>query len=102
MVNDYIYFAIPTPSCTISSVSLDKDDQGEGGHKRGRTIRSRFIHPQTVDITKIIHKEFKSPYITISEKEFIDWIGRVSLDAVGSLEILGWLKKVKEEYERHV
>ena len=39
------------------------------------------------------------PSFEITEKEFVEWIGRISLDQVPSLNDIGWIMKVKKDYE---
>ena len=38
----------------------------------------------------------------ITEKEFLKWIGRLSIDQVPALEDIGWIMKVKKDYEESV
>ena len=70
-----------------------------GGNKRRRaTLRSKFLHPRFVELEIGIKLE-GLPSFEITEKELVEWIGRVSLDQMASLENIGWIMIVKKDYE---
>ena len=91
----YIRFIIPTPFLTIGSTSLDYFR----GHKRRRSLRSKFLNPISVDVIMSGGVVLDLPSITITEKEFVRWLGRVSLDQVDSIEDISLLLEVKRKYE---
>jgi len=68
------------------------------GNKRRGSLRSKFLHPRFVEL-EIGIKLDGLPYFEITEKELVKWIGRVSLDQVASLDDIGWIMKVKKDYE---
>jgi hypothetical protein len=68
------------------------------GNKRRGSLRSKFLHPRFVEL-EIGIKLDGLPYFEITEKELMGWIGRVSLDQVASLDDIGWIMKVKKDYE---
>ena len=68
------------------------------GNKRRGSLRSKFLHPHFVEL-EIGIKLDGLPYFEITEKELVKWIGRVSLDQVASLDDIGWIMKVKKDYE---
>ena len=71
------------------------------GNKRRGSLRSKFLHPHFVEL-EIGIKLDGLPYFEITEKELVKWIGRVSLDQVASLDDIGWIMKVKKDYESGV
>ena len=71
------------------------------GNKRRGSLRSKFLHPHFVEL-EIGIKLDGLPYFEITEKELVKWIGRVSLDQVASLDDIGWIMKVKKDYESEV
>jgi len=75
-----------------------------GGNKRRRTTpRSKFLHPRFVELEIGIKLDgLGLPYFEITEKELVGWIGRVSLNQVASLDDIGWIMKVKKDYENIV
>ena len=90
----YIRFLIPTLFLTIVSSSLDY----LRGHKRRRSLRSKFLNPISVDVMSGIMRP-NLPSITITEEEFVMWLGRVSLDQVDNMEDISLLLKVRKKYE---
>lgn len=68
------------------------------GNKRRGTPRSKFLRPRFIELEIGIKLE-GLPCFDITEKEFVKWIGRLSLDQVPSLEDIGWIMKVKKDYE---
>ncbi len=68
------------------------------GNKRRGSLRSKFLHPHFIELEIGIKLE-GLPYFEITEKELVEWIGRVSLDQVASLDDIGWIIKVKKDYE---
>ena len=68
------------------------------GNKRRGSLRSKFLHPRFVEL-EIGIKLDGLPYFEITEKELVKWIGRVSLEQVASLDDIGWIMKVKKDYE---
>lgn len=93
----YIRFFIPTPFLTIGSTSLD---YFIGGHKRRRSIRSKFLNPISVDVIMSEEVVLDLQSITITEEEFVRWLGRVSLDQVDNMEDISLLLKVKRKYDQ--
>ena len=68
------------------------------GNKRRGSLRSKFLHPRFVEL-EIGLKLDGLPYFEITEKKLVEWIGKISLDQVISLYDIGWLMKVKKDYE---
>jgi len=68
------------------------------GNKRRGSLRSKFFHPHFIELEIGIKLE-GLPNFEITEEELVKWIGRVSLDQVASLEDIGWIMKVKKDYE---
>ena len=68
------------------------------GNKRRGSLRSKFLHPHFIELEIGIKLE-GLPSIEITEEELVKWIGRVSLDQVASLDDIGWIMKVKKDYE---
>lgn len=71
------------------------------GNKRRGGLRSKFLHPHFIELEIGIKLE-GLPSFEITEKELVKWIGRVSLDQVASLDDIGWIMKVKKDYESEV
>ena len=71
------------------------------GNKRRGSLRSKFLHPHFIEL-EIGIKLDGLPSFEITEKELVKWIGRVSLDQIPSLEDIGWIMKVKKDYESKV
>lgn len=71
------------------------------GNKRRGSLRSKFLHPHFIELEIGIKLE-SLPSFEITEKELVKWIGRVSLDRVASLDDIGWIMKVKKDYEEYV
>jgi hypothetical protein len=71
------------------------------GNKRRGTPRSKFLRPLMIELEMISGIENFDSF-EITEKEFLKWIGRISLDQVLSLEDIGWIMKVKKDYEESV
>jgi hypothetical protein len=71
------------------------------GNKRRGTPRSKFLRPLMIELEMISGIENFDSF-EITEKEFLKWIGRISLDQVLSLEDIGWIMKVKKDYEKYV
>ena len=71
------------------------------GNKRRGSLRSKFLHPHFIEL-EIGIKLKGLPSFEITEKELVKWIGRVSLDQVASLDDIGWIMKVKKDYESGV
>jgi hypothetical protein len=70
------------------------------GNKRRGSLRSKFLHPYSYFVELEIGIKLDGlPYFEITEKELVEWIGRVSLDQVASLDDIGWIMKVKKDYE---
>ena len=92
----YIRFFISTPFLTLGSTSLDY----LRGHKRRRSIRSKFLNPISVDAITSEEVVLDLPSITITEEEFVRWLGGVSLDQVDNMEDISLLLKLKRKYER--
>lgn len=74
------------------------------GNKRRGTLRSKFLHPLLIELEMISGETALEtfPNFEISEKELVKWIGRVSLNQVSSLDDIGWIMKVKKDYEKYV
>lgn len=74
------------------------------GNKRRGTLRSKFFHPLLIELEMISGETALEtfPNFEISEKELVTWIGRLSLDQMPSLEDIGWIMKVKKDYEEYV
>ena len=74
------------------------------GNKRRGTLRSKFLHPLLIELEMISGETALEtlPNFEISEKELVTWIGRISLDQVPSLGDIGWIMKVKKDYEEYV
>ena len=68
------------------------------GNKKRGSLRSKFLHPRFVELEIGIKLE-GLPYFEITGKELVEWVGRVSLDQVASLNDIGWIMKVKKDYE---
>ena len=68
------------------------------GNKRKGTPRSKFLRPRFIELEIGIKLE-GLPNFEITEEEFVKWIGRLSLNQVPSLEDIGWIMKVKKDYE---
>ena len=68
------------------------------GNKRRGSLRSKFLHPRLVELEIGIKLE-GLPYFEITEKELVKWIGRVSLDQIASFDDIGWIMKVRKDYE---
>lgn len=66
------------------------------GNKRRGTLRSKFLHPILVELEMMSNgTNLESlPSFEITEKEFVEWIGRISLDQVPTLEDIGWIMMV--------
>ena len=71
------------------------------GNKRRGSLRSKFLHPHFVELEIGIKLDGFS-YFEITEKELVEWIGRVSLDQVASLDDIGWIMKVKKDVEAEI
>ena len=71
------------------------------GNKRKGTPRSKFLRPRFIELEIGIKLE-GLPNFEITEEEFVKWIGRLSLNQVPSLEDIGWIMKVKKDYESKV
>ena len=66
------------------------------GNKRRGSLRSKFLHPRFVEL-EIGIKLDGLPYFEITEKELVEWIGRINLlDQVASLGDIIWIMKVRE------
>jgi hypothetical protein len=71
------------------------------GNKRRGSLRSKFLHPHFIELEIGIKLEGLSNF-EITEEELVKWIGRLSLDQVPSLDDIGWIMKVKKDYESKV
>lgn len=69
------------------------------GNKRRGSLRSKFLHPCFVELEIGIKLEGLT-YFEITEKELVKWIERLSLDQVASLDDIGWIMRVRKDYER--
>lgn len=84
--------SVPTYQFVIKSIGYLP------GNKRRGSLRSKFLHPHFIELEIGIKLE-GLPSFEITEKELVKWIGRVSLDQVASLDDIGWIMKVKKDYE---
>ena len=95
-----VVFLIPFPAYhfVIKSINFLP------GNKRRGTPRSKFLHPILVELEMTSNgTDLESlPSFEITEKEFVKWIGRVSLDQVPSLNDIGWIMKVKKDIEEKI
>ena len=71
------------------------------GNKRRGTPRSKFLRPLMIELETISGIDNFDSF-EITEKEFLKWIGRLSIDQVPALEDIGWIMKVKKDYEESV
>jgi len=69
------------------------------GNKRRGSLRSKFLNPISVDVIMSGGVVLDLLSITITEEEFVRWLGRVSLDQVDSTEDIILLLKVRRKYE---
>ena len=71
------------------------------GNKRRGTPRSKFFQPLMIDLVEVTEGRGLESLANfeITEEELVKWIGRVSLDQVQSLDDIGWIMKVKKDYE---
>lgn len=68
------------------------------GNKRRGSLRLKFLHPRFVEL-EIGIKLDGLPYFEITGKELVEWIGKVNPDQVASSDDIGWIMKVKKDYE---
>ena len=96
----YIQFLIPTSTFIILSTSFTHPNN----NKRVRSIRSKFMRPFTVDLLDGLYAQtiYNLPFITITEKEFVMWLGRITIDQVGKVEDIGLLLDVKKKLETRI
>ena len=92
----YRYF-IPIPyfSVIIKSASINVVK----GNKRKRGARSWFSHLSRVSVWNESIDLSNLNNFLITEREFLKWIGWITIDIVLGLDDMGWLLTIKQKYE---
>ena len=94
----YKYFiSIPYFSVVIKSTSIN--DGVKTWNKRKRGARSWFSHLSRVSVWNESIDLSNLNNFLITEREFLKWIGWITIDIVLGLDDMGWLLAIKREYE---
>jgi len=90
-----ILYSIQIPHFIIQSVShlLKSNKRFE------RRVKSIFFTPLLVDMEEIDLDVIDLPSFEITEEEFVRWLGMLGTDNVRTIDDLGWLLRLKREYE---
>ena len=95
-VGDLIFITVTK---TLDIVLVSRSDYNLKSAKRKRSIRSKFLRPYSVSVDSLIDVYLIGLHsFTITEKDFVRWLGRISLDHVQNLSDVDWIIRVKKDY----
>ena len=90
-----IFYGIQVPHFGIQSISFLKSNKKYSKER----VKSIFFTPSLVDIEETDLDVIDFPSFEITKEEFIRWLGMLGTDNVKSMEDLGWLLRLKKDYE---
>lgn len=98
LLSGRILHVIQVPHFTIQSVSYLL----KGNKRIKRRAKSIFFHPFLVDIEETDLDVIDLPSFEITEDEFVRWLGMLGTNNVKSMNDLGWLLRLKKNYEKNL
>ena len=93
-----IFYSIQVSHFIIQSVS----HLLRGNKRFERRVKSIFFTPFLVDMEETNLDIIDLPSFEITEEEFVRWLGMLGTNNVKSMDDLGWLLRLKKDYEKNL